>query len=119
MLTIVPLLKRRLTGELPYSDRLGHNINRCPQCKVTYTRSITQNPMIPLWLDGALEKAVQTNYRLRYNTYCEFYYDPSHPNALFMKRNSPLIESTPAAFWKTTSAGLFLINIICFYFLLS
>jgi len=108
-----------LTGELPYGDRLTRGINWRSLSKITYTSSITHNPMIPLRLDGALEKAVQTDYRLRYDTFSEFYYDLTHPNALFMQRNAPLIESNPAAFWKTISTGLLLINIICYYFLLS
>jgi hypothetical protein len=75
--------------------------------------------MVPLWLDGALEKAVKTDSRLRYDTFSEFFFDLTHPNPGFMKYNAPLLESNPTLFWKVISATLFTTNIICLYFFIS
>ena len=67
--------------------------------------------MIPLWLDGAIEKAVKTDHRLRYDTFSEFFFDLTHPNPSFMKHSAPLLESNPTLFWKTASGILLLGNL--------
>ena len=67
--------------------------------------------MIPLWLDGAIEKAVKTDQRLRYDTFSEFFFDLTHPNATFMKHSAPLLESNPVLFWKISTGLLLLGNL--------
>ena len=113
------LVYQMLTGELPYGDRLTRNLNWRTLNKIKYTSAIQHNPMIPLWLDGALEKAVKTDQRLRYDTFSEFIYDLTHPNAAFMKHSAPLLESNPTLLWKTASGILLLGNIIWLYVFLS
>jgi serine/threonine protein kinase len=109
------LVYQMLTGEFPYGDRLTRNLNWRTLNKIKYTSAIIYNPMIPLWLDGALEKAVSTDPRLRYDTFSEFYFDLTHPNATFMQRSAPLIEKNPSLFWKISSAILLLGNLIWLY----
>jgi len=109
------LVYKMLTGKFPYGDRLTRNLNWRTLNKIRYTSAITYNPMIPLWLDGALEKAVNTEQRLRYDTFSEFFFDLTHPNAIFMQRSAPLLENNPILFWKITSAILILCNIIWLY----
>lgn len=109
------LVYQMLTGEFPYGDRLTRNLNWRTLNKIKYTSAIAYNPMIPLWLDGALEKAVNTDPRLRYDTFSEFLFDLTHPNATFMQRSAPLLENNPALFWKISSAILLLGNLIWLY----
>ena len=106
------LIYQMLTGELPYGDQLTRKINWRTLNKIKYTSAIKYNPMIPLWLDGALEKAVKTDHRLRYDTFSEFYYDLTHPNATFMKHSAPLLDSNPTLAWKLISGALLLGNVI-------
>ncbi len=105
------IIYEMLTGELPYGDKLSRKLNWRTVNKIQYTSAIQHNPMIPLWLDGALKKAVKIDFRLRYDTFSEFYYDLTHPNPDFMKYHAPLLETNPALFWKTLSGLLFIINI--------
>lgn len=105
------LVYQMLTGELPYGDKLTRKINWRTLNKIKYNSAITHNPMIPLWLDGAIEKAVKTDHRLRYDTFSEFFFDLTHPNPVFMKRSAPLLESNPTMFWKITSGILLLGNL--------
>jgi len=100
-----------LTGELPYGEKLNRELNWRTINQIQYTRAIQHNPMIPLWLDGALKKAVKIDYRLRYDTFSEFFFDLTHPNPDFMKYSAPLLERDPATFWKVMSAFLFAANI--------
>jgi hypothetical protein len=113
------LVYQIITGEFPYGDRLTRNLNWRTLNKIKYTSAITYNPMIPLWLDGALEKAVNTDQRLRYDTFSEFFFDLTHPNATFMQRSVPLLENNPTLFWKLSSAILLLANIIWLYIFIS
>lgn len=113
------LVYQMLTGEFPYGDRLSRDLNWRTLNKIKYTSAITYNPMIPLWLDGALEKAVNSDPRLRYDTFSEFFFDLTHPNATFMQRSAPLLEKNPALFWKISSAILLLGNLIWLYLLIA
>ncbi|MCK5002755.1 MAG: bifunctional protein-serine/threonine kinase/phosphatase [Gammaproteobacteria bacterium] len=97
-----------LTGHLPYGDRLTRKLNWRTLNKIQYTSSIEYNPMIPLWLDGALEKAVRTDLRSRYDSFSELFYDLTHPNSSLIKIKSPLIDKNPVLFWKVTAALLFI-----------
>jgi len=105
------LVYQMLTGELPYGDQLTRKLNWRTLNKIKYNSAIQYNPMIPLWLDGALEKAVKTDYRLRYDTFSEFFFDLTHPNPSFMKHSAPLLDSNPTLFWKLASGLLLLANL--------
>lgn len=100
------IIYEMLTGQLPYGDKLTRKLNWRTISKIKYISSITHNPMIPLWLDGAVEKAVRTDYRTRYETFSEFFFDLTHPNSAFMGNAAPLLEKSPAMFWKITSGVL-------------
>ena len=100
-----------LTGQLPYGDKLGRELNWKNSNKMNYISAIVHNPMIPLWLDGALRKAVKIDSRQRYDTFSEFFFDLTHPNPDFMKYSAPLLENNPALFWKILSGVLFATNI--------
>ena len=100
-----------LTGKLPYGDQSDKNLDWRSISKIKYTNSIRHNPMIPLWLDGALEKSVRTDLRSRYSSFSEFFYDLTHPNHSLIKIKSPLIDKNPVLFWKVTAGLLFLTHL--------
>lgn len=105
-----------LTGHLPYGDLADRKLNRDNLSKLTYISSLNHNPMIPLWIDGALQKATHYDKTQRYQDLSEFIYDLEHPNHDFMSRTiPPLIERNPVAFWRTLAILLFLANIVLIY----
>ncbi len=108
-----------LTGKLPYGDKLTRKLNWRTINKIKYTSAINHNPMIPLWLDGALEKAVNTDQRARYDTFSEFLFDLTHPNASFMDRSAPVLESRPDMLWKIVAGVSVIVNFILLYAILS
>ena len=67
--------------------------------------------MIPLWMDGAIHKAVKKDHRSRYATFSEFYFDLTHPNSSFMKHGAPLLETNPIVVWQFVSAFLLVTNL--------
>ena len=113
------LVYHLLTGHLPYGDKMSRDLNWRTLNKIKYESSIKHNPMIPLWMDGAIHKAVKKDQRQRYDTFSEFLYDLTHPKESFMKQSAPMLESNPVFFWKIISAILFTGNIILLYLLLS
>jgi serine/threonine protein kinase len=106
-----------LTGKLPYGERLHKNMNWRSVCNIKYTSALKHNPMIPLWLDGALEKSLRCDHRMRYDTFSEFIHDLTHPNESFMRQNIPLIEKDPVKIWQIISATLVGLNLLLLYFL--
>ena len=68
---------------------------------------------IPVWVDGALERAVHPNPAKRYDSLSEFFYDLRKPNAdLVGSAAAPLIERNPLLFWKSTTVVLALAVIV-------
>jgi hypothetical protein len=50
-------------------------------------------------------------------TFSEFYFDLTHPNALFMQHRAPLLESNPVLAWQMIAAVLLAANMSwLFYF---
>jgi len=76
------------------------------------------NPNVPVWMDGAIEKAVLKNADMRYETFSEFLHDLNKPNPALMKTSAPLFERNPLKFWRMLSFGLLLINIVLIFLLL-
>jgi len=106
-----------LTGHLPYGDRLKRNLNWRNIHKIRYTSALSYNPMIPLWLDGALEKAVRCDQRMRYQRFSEFFHDLTHPGDAFTRENIPLAEKNPLLTWQIISAVLLVSNLLLIYLL--
>ncbi len=109
-----------LNHALPYGDALSRDINYRRCLSLAYTPSIQHNPMVPIWVDQALKKAVQCNPQVRYQELSEFLYDLKHPNPKFMQNNfQPLLEKNPLAVWQGLSGLLFLFNLGLLYLLLA
>jgi serine/threonine protein kinase len=108
-----------LTGKLPYGEQLNKNINWKSINKVQYIPAIHWNPMIPLWLDGALARCVHCEQNQRYETSSEFLYDITHPNEAFMRQHIPLLERNPLRFWQVIAVILLISNLVMAYQLIT
>ena len=113
------LVYNLLTGHLPYGDKMSRNLNWRTLNKIKYESSIKHNPMIPLWMDGAIHKAVKKDQRSRYDTFSEFLYDLTHPKESFMGQSAPLLEKNPTMFWKIISGILLLGNVVWLFVFIS
>ncbi len=102
-----------LAGQLPYGAELARARTSAQQKKLKYRTVLKDSQAIPLWIDGALRKAVHTDPYKRYDELSEFIYDLRHPNASFKgSGHSPLLERNPLLFWKLLSFMLACIVII-------
>ncbi len=96
-----------LTGRLPYGDAVPRAQTASAQRKLRYASALTVRPLLPVWIDGALRKAVHPNPQRRYQALSEFVHDLRHPNPAFTgARRSPLLERDPLLFWRLLSLVL-------------
>ncbi len=87
-----------VTGKLPFGTVLTpRNLNQ-----VSYQSAIPLNTELPVWMDGALAKAVSIDQKLRYESLSEFLHDLSQPNKSF-NVTQPLLQRNPVAFWRGTA----------------
>lgn len=99
-----------LCGRLPYGPDVAKATTRAAQRKLRYRPARRDQQPIPVWIDGALRKALHPNPEKRYDALSEFIYDLRHPNpALENRQAAPLSERDPLLFWKGLSLLLFLI----------
>jgi serine/threonine protein kinase len=70
------------------------------------------NDDVPIWMDRAIQKAVNKNPERRYDSFSEFELDLSNPNPAFMKSTAPLIERNPVGFWKGAAIISIILNLI-------
>jgi serine/threonine protein kinase len=92
-----------LTGRLPYGAEMAKARTRARQRKTRYAPAIDGDSEIPVWVDGALRKAVHPDPDKRYGELSEFLFDLRHPNQAFLDARPPLIERNPLLFWKALS----------------
>ncbi len=93
-----------LSGRLPYGIQVARLRRHAELRKLRYVPLYELDRRIPLWVDGALRKAVHPDPRQRYEEVSEFVWDLRHPNPAFLGRHRPpLIERNPLAFWKGVS----------------
>jgi len=90
-----------LTGKLPFDGRLERCRSQRDFLATTYTESFKYNPMVPLWIDGALKKALRFHEERRHGDVAEFAYELQHPNPRYLEYHQrPLIERDPLKAWK-------------------
>jgi serine/threonine protein kinase len=77
------------------------------------------NLNVPIWMDGALEKAVNPNPDKRYERFSEFLADLCKPNPSLMKPHAPLLERDPLSFWRGLSIIMLCLNLFLIYALLT
>jgi serine/threonine protein phosphatase PrpC len=90
-----------LTGRLPYGAQVAQTRTRSQQNRLAYHSAHTIDPGVPVWVDGALEKAVQPDPLRRYEALSEFVFDLRNPREEFLNPSpAPLLERNPLLFWQ-------------------
>ncbi|MCW5701440.1 MAG: bifunctional protein-serine/threonine kinase/phosphatase [Xanthobacteraceae bacterium] len=102
-----------LTGKLPYGAKAAMARTRAQVGKLRYSPATHGAREIPVWVDGALERAVHPNPLKRYDSLSEFLFDLRQPNPNYVKTSAaPLIERNPLLFWKSTTIVLAFVVIV-------
>jgi serine/threonine protein phosphatase PrpC len=96
-----------LTGRLPYGAQIARARTRAQLRKLRYHSACGNDCAIPVWVDGALRRAVHPAPSKRYESLSEFVFDLRHPNPAYLgSESTPLIERNPLLFWKGATALL-------------
>jgi serine/threonine protein phosphatase PrpC len=107
-----------LTGRLPYGAAVAKTRTKAQQRKLKYRSVLDDDRDIPVWIDGALRKAVHSDRPQRYDELSEFLFDLRNPNRRFLEiAQVPLIERDPLMFWKCVSASLAIAVLLLIYLL--
>ncbi|MBL1275259.1 MAG: bifunctional protein-serine/threonine kinase/phosphatase [Ectothiorhodospiraceae bacterium] len=108
-----------LTSHLPYGTALENAESDQAVKKLVYQPGTQHNPLIPLWMDRTLQKAVHPEPQKRYAALSEFVHDLAHPNPDFMQEQQrPLLEKHPDEFWKYLAILMIALNCLMAYLLL-
>jgi serine/threonine protein kinase len=96
-----------LTGRLPYGAQIAKARTRSQQRKLRYAPALDDNRDIPIWIDGALRRAVHPDPQQRYEELSEYVFDLRRPNANYLNAAAPpLMQRHPLLFWQSLSAIL-------------
>lgn len=95
-----------ITGKKPYGDAYADAMDLKTFQKLHYIPATRHNPLVPIWLDKAIEKAVSIHPNSRYTSLSELLNDLKRPNPAWTSpREIPFIEKNPVLFWRML-AGL-------------
>ena len=105
-----------LTAHLPYGKEMSAwNIKR-----VSYISAKRYNPELPVWVDKAIQKAVNINPENRFSILSEFTYALNKPDSSPINNDYvPLIKRNLVRSWQVISFLLIIINLILIYKLYS
>lgn len=102
-----------VTGHKPYGEAYTRAMDLKALQKLRYIPATRHNPLLPVWLDRALEKAVAIHPKSRYSALSEWLTDLKRPNPQWVSpRDQPLMERNPLLFWQCLAAVGWLTAII-------
>jgi len=105
------------TGKLPYG--VGFS-KKSDLEKLKYRPATDHRPNLPIWVSGALGKAVEKNPEKRYDVLSAFLADLTRANPEFETMDFlPILESDPARFWRWVAIGSGIINLILLFSLVA
>ncbi|MBU2884398.1 protein kinase [Gilvimarinus agarilyticus] len=102
--SLAVLVYEMLTGKHPYGDAYGKAMSLVQFQKLTYRSALQFNPLVPVWLDRALEKSLYIQPAQRYEALSEWLRDIKRPNPNWLTaKHKPLIERHPERVWKVAA----------------
>lgn len=106
-----------LTGKRPYGDAYNAAMSARALQRLKYIPASKYNPLIPYWLDKAIEKSINLLPAGRYSALSEWIMDLRRPNPLWLSpREQPLLERKPVLFWQgIAAAGWALVAILVYW----
>lgn len=95
-----------LTGKHPYGETYANAMHLKAFQRLSYIPARLYNPLIPHWIDKALEKALRLNNNSRYSSMSEWLADLKRPNPKWLRpEETPLIERHPLLALKLFAAA--------------
>jgi len=104
------------TGELPFGPAGARARTKVEFRKLKYRPAAEKNKKVPVWIDGVLKRALNSDPYKRHEALSEFLFDLRHPNSKYAEVSIPLSERNPLLFWKSVSLIFFFIILLQFIF---
>ncbi|MEO8060426.1 MAG: protein kinase [Burkholderiales bacterium] len=107
LFSLAVLTYQMLCGRLPFGLDLSRVRSERDLHRLRYQPLRQHRPELPSWLDAVLRKALNTNPRQRQQAMSELVHDLREPGPEFRRDGKlPLIERSPAAFWRGLAIAL-------------
>jgi serine/threonine protein kinase len=114
--SLAVLLYEMLTGKLPYGNGYSKAMDLKSFQRLCYISAMKHNPLVPYWLDKALEKALSIHPNSRYEALSEWLQDLKRPNPAWLsQRSQPLMERHPDKVWKLLAISGWLLATFIFF----
>ncbi|OUS28433.1 serine/threonine protein kinase [Gammaproteobacteria bacterium 45_16_T64] len=106
-----------LTGEEPFAGKLNECRTTKAYSKTKYVPCHELNPLVPIWIDGAIKKGLRYEPERRYDDVSEFLHELQHPNPKYkIHYQTALLDRNPLIFWQATSGILFIALAVSLFF---
>lgn len=111
--SLAVVLFEMLTGKQPFDGGLEQANSIAAYSRLHYVPSYHYNPLVPVWMDATIKKALSFSPELRYQDVSEFLHDLQNPNTEFSRQASlPLAQRNPLRFWQIIAALLVVTQVI-------
>ncbi len=102
-----------LTGKQPFEGKLAHCRTDKAYLKTKYIPTYEINPLVPVWIDGAIKKALRFDPNRRYGDVSEFIYELTTRNTKYKDNvQVPILAQNLLLFWQLISMTLFIALIL-------
>ncbi|MCL1049244.1 protein kinase [Shewanella abyssi] len=103
-----------LTGQLPFGGKQQHCKTKRDFLKLQYIPSYEINPLVPIWMDKALKKALSTAPEQRQADSSEWLFEMTQPLKSWQQSavKAPLIDTQPLLFWQCVSVFFALVALL-------
>ena len=99
--SLAVILYEMLTSKRPYGEKYDSAMNLKAFQRLRYIPARKFNPLVPIWLDKAIERACDIQEQGRYSSLSEWLTDLKKPNPNWLRpEEAPLMERNPLLFWK-------------------
>ncbi|HEX7762046.1 MAG TPA: protein kinase, partial [Cellvibrio sp.] len=114
--SLAVLLYEMLTGKLPYGSHYSKAMDLKSFQRLSYISAMKHNPLVPYWLDKALERALSIYPASRYEALSEWLQDLKRPNPEWLSpRAQPPMERHPDKVWKVLAVSGWIAAAIAFF----
>lgn len=118
--SLAVLLYELLTGKLPFGDAYRKCQHERDFARLHYTPAYRVNPLVPMWLDMAIQRALSIDPEARYHALSEFATDIKKPNPDYDGRRPILSGGGDRVFlWKALAVALLVTNLLTAWLLFS
>ncbi len=108
LFSVAVIAYEMLTGTKPFNGKLNKCRTSSAYLKTKYIPCFEHNPLVPIWIDGAIKKGLRFQPERRYEDISEFLHELKHPNPKYKhNHNAALINKNPLLFWKISSTVWF------------